>query len=62
MNLLPLPMLDGGHLMYYLFEWVTGRPVPDVWLERLHRGGIAILFALMSVAIFNDVARLVGFH
>jgi len=33
LNLLPLPMLDGGHLMYYFFEWVTGRPVPDVWLE-----------------------------
>jgi regulator of sigma E protease len=55
-------MLDGGHLMYYLFEGLTGRPVPDAWLERLQRGGIAILLALMSVALFNDVARLVGFH
>ena len=62
LNLLPLPMLDGGHLMYYLFEAVTGRPVSDLWLGRLQRGGIAILLALMSVALFNDVARLLGLH
>ena len=60
LNLLPLPMLDGGHLMYYLFEGVTGRPVSDVWLERLQRGGIAVLVLLMSVALYNDVARLFG--
>lgn len=57
LNLLPLPMLDGGHLMYYLFEGLTGRPVSDLWLARLQRVGIAILFAMMSVALFNDVAR-----
>lgn len=62
LNLLPLPMLDGGHLMYYLFEAVTGRPVPDEWLQRLQRGGIAVLLLLMSVALFNDVARLAGLH
>jgi regulator of sigma E protease len=62
LNLLPLPMLDGGHLMYYVFEGLTGRPVSELWLGRLQRGGIAILLALMSVALFNDVARLLGLH
>lgn len=60
LNLLPLPVLDGGHLMYYLWEGVTGRSVSDVWLERLQRGGVAVLMALMSVALFNDITRLVG--
>ena len=62
LNLLPLPMLDGGHLMYYLFEGLTGRPVSELWMGRLQRGGIAVLLALMSVALFNDVARLLGLH
>ena len=62
LNLMPLPMLDGGHLMYYLFEGLTGRPVSDLWLARLQRGGIAVLLAMMSVALFNDVARLLGQH
>ena len=62
LNLLPLPVLDGGHLMYYLFEAVTGRPVSDLWLARLQRGGVAILLLVMSVALYNDVARLLGLH
>jgi regulator of sigma E protease len=62
LNLLPLPMLDGGHLMYYLFEGVTGRPVSDQWLDRLQRGGVAIMLMMMSLALFNDVARLLGQH
>ena len=62
LNLLPLPMLDGGHLMYYLFEGLTGRPVSDLWLARLQRGGIVVLLMMMSVALFNDVARLLGLH
>jgi regulator of sigma E protease len=62
LNLLPLPMLDGGHLMYYLFEGVTGRPVPDRWLDRLQRTGIAVLLMMMSVALFNDMVRLLGLH
>ncbi len=62
LNLLPLPVLDGGHLMYYLFEAVTGRPPSDVWLERLQRGGVAIMLMMMSLAFYNDVARYLGQH
>jgi regulator of sigma E protease len=62
LNLLPLPMLDGGHLMYYIFEAFTGRPVSDIWLARLQRAGIALLLMMMSVALFNDVVRLFGLH
>jgi regulator of sigma E protease len=60
LNLLPLPMLDGGHLMYYLFEAVTGRPVSELWLDRLQRGGVAIMLMMMSLALYNDVVRLLG--
>ncbi|MEY4710753.1 MAG: hypothetical protein RIS88_203 [Pseudomonadota bacterium] len=60
LNLLPIPVLDGGHLMYYLWEFVTGRSVSDVWMDRLQRGGVAVLMVLMSVAFFNDVTRLLG--
>jgi len=60
LNLLPLPVLDGGHLMYYLWEGLTGRGVSDAWMERLQRGGVAVLIGLMSVALFNDVARFFG--
>ncbi len=60
LNLLPLPVLDGGHLMYYLWESVTGRPVSVQWSEWLSRAGVAVLMALMSVALFNDLARLLG--
>ena len=60
LNLLPLPVLDGGHLMYYLWESITGRPVPQRWADILQRGGIALLAVMMSIALFNDVTRLFG--
>jgi len=58
LNLLPIPMLDGGHLLYYLVEAVRGKPVTEevqLWGLKI---GMTILFSLMAVAIFNDVARL----
>ena len=60
LNLLPLPVLDGGHLMYYLWEGLTGKAVSDAWMERLQRGGVAVLLLMMSIALFNDFSRLLG--
>lgn len=60
LNLLPLPVLDGGHLLYYLWEGTTGRPISEAWMERLQRGGVVLLALLMALAVFNDIARLLG--
>ncbi len=57
-NLLPLPMLDGGHLLYYLYEACTGRPPSSGWLEAMQRAGLAILLSLMVFSLFNDMVRL----
>ena len=57
-NLLPLPVLDGGHLLYYLYEAFTGRPPALQWLEVMQRLGFAFLVALMAFSLFNDVVRL----
>ena len=62
LNLLPLPMLDGGHLMYYLFEGLSGRPVSEWWQTQLQRAGALILMLMMVLALSNDVARLTGLH
>jgi regulator of sigma E protease len=58
LNLLPVPLLDGGHLLYYLAELIKGSPVSDRALEVGQRIGMAMLFMLMALALFNDVSRL----
>lgn len=58
LNLLPIPMLDGGHLLYYIIEMLRGKPLPDHWLENGQRVGLALLAALMGLAFFNDFTRL----
>ncbi|HET9976587.1 MAG TPA: RIP metalloprotease RseP [Burkholderiaceae bacterium] len=62
LNLMPVPLLDGGHLMYYLFEGLTGRPVPDAWLVWLQRAGALALMMLMTLALFNDLAPRLGLY
>ena len=57
-NLLPLPVLDGGHLLYYLIELLTGKPVPDKVQEVGFRFGAIALFSLMAFALLNDISRL----
>lgn len=58
LNLLPIPVLDGGHLLYYCIELVRGRPVSERIQMVGLRLGMALLFMLMGVAIFNDLMRL----
>lgn len=58
LNLLPVPLLDGGHLMYYVAEVLTGRPVSERTMEWGARVGMALLLMLMSFALFNDLQRL----
>lgn len=60
MNLLPIPLLDGGHLLYYAAELIKGSPVSEQAWEIGQKIGIAILGILMTFAIFNDVNRLIS--
>ncbi len=58
LNLLPIPLLDGGHLMYYLIEIVKGRPVSERTMELGQRVGLALLLVMMAFAFYNDLNRL----
>ncbi|WP_269901950.1 RIP metalloprotease RseP [Paenalcaligenes faecalis] len=60
LNLLPIPMLDGGHLLYYAVEAITGRPVSDAVKLIAQRIGLGILAALTMLAFFNDFSRLIN--
>lgn len=56
-NLLPLPVLDGGHLAFFMVEWVRGKPVSEKVQDVCYRIGAALVFALMVLAISNDIVR-----
>jgi len=60
LNLLPIPVLDGGHLLYYLIELVKGSPVSEQVQAKGQYIGLLALFCLMGLAFFNDILRLVG--
>lgn len=57
MNLLPIPVLDGGHLLYYSLEVLTGKPVSERFSGMAQRIGVALLISLMALAFFNDIVR-----
>jgi len=59
LNLLPIPMLDGGHLLNYLLEFITGKPVPETLDAIGLRVGFVILMGLMGTALYNDLAGLI---
>jgi regulator of sigma E protease len=59
LNLLPIPLLDGGHLMYYMAELIKGSPVTEKTMEIGQQIGIAILLTLMAFAFYNDINRLI---
>lgn len=60
MNLLPIPMLDGGHLVYYVAELVRGKPLSVTVQEWGLRLGLTVMLAMMILAFFNDITRLFG--
>jgi regulator of sigma E protease len=60
LNLLPVPVLDGGHLVYYGLEAIKGRPLSDRFMQLSQRVGLVAIVGLMVVALFNDLSRLLG--
>ncbi len=58
LNLLPIPVLDGGHLLYYLLELVAGRPIPEKVQMVGYQMGLVVVLSIMALALFNDFARL----
>ena len=58
LNLLPIPLLDGGHLLYFLIEAITGRPLSEKSIYRAQKLGIGLLAVLFTFAFYNDITRL----
>ncbi len=60
LNLLPIPVLDGGHLLYFVIEWIKGSPVSEQAQLQGQKVGFILLAALMTLAFYVDISRLLG--
>jgi regulator of sigma E protease len=60
LNLMPIPVLDGGHLVYYGLEALKGKPLSERFMEWTQKAGLALIMMMMAVALFNDFSRLLG--
>jgi len=58
LNLLPIPVLDGGHMVFYTIELLKGSPLSLKKMELAQRAGFAVLMSLMVFALFNDISRI----
>jgi regulator of sigma E protease len=60
LNLLPLPALDGGRIVFIFCEIISGRKFPEKWENRIHIVGFALLIALIAFVTWKDIAKLIG--
>jgi regulator of sigma E protease len=60
LNLMPIPVLDGGHLVYYALEAIKGKPLSETFMNLTQKAGVGVVLLMMFVAIFNDLSRLVA--
>jgi len=59
-NLLPIPVLDGGHLLFYIIEAIKGKPLPEKWQLIAYQAGLALVISMMVLAHYNDLVRLLS--
>jgi regulator of sigma E protease len=60
LNMLPIPVLDGGHMVFLLLEGIRGKPLSMAWRVRLTQAGMLVLLAIFVLVFRNDIMRLIG--
>ena len=60
LNFMPIPVLDGGHLVYYALEAIKGKPLSERFMSLTQKAGVGVVLLMMFVAVFNDLNRLIS--